>query len=143
MLHLQKKCVLHLLKQGYKLRVFPCFQFKSSVKCQNFDDSILFFSVPSHRIKDALPREVIEKIKSSSVKSRTIAIIEPVLDGCRTTNETFNQLNRSATNSILFHWFFAYPRNSVKVFVALLTNSKASALMCPVTSAKHSFITQD
>jgi len=49
--------------------------------------------VPSHRIKDALPREVIEKIKSSSVKSRTIAIIEPVLDGCRTTNETFNQLN--------------------------------------------------
>jgi len=47
--------------------------------------------VPSYRIKDALPREVIEKIKSSSAKSRTIAIIEPVLEG--RTNATFNHLN--------------------------------------------------
>ena len=51
------------------------------------------FPVPSHRIKDALPREVIDKIKSSSVKSRTIAIIEPVLDGTGRTNATFNHLN--------------------------------------------------
>jgi hypothetical protein len=34
--------------------------------------------VPSQRIKDALPREIIERIKASSQKSRTIAIIEPV-----------------------------------------------------------------
>lgn len=36
------------------------------------------FSVPSQRIRDALPREIIERIKASSQKSRTIAIIEPV-----------------------------------------------------------------
>ena len=36
------------------------------------------FSVPSQRIKEALPREIIERIKASSQKSRTIAIIEPV-----------------------------------------------------------------
>lgn len=34
--------------------------------------------VPSQRIKEALPREIIERIKASSQKSRTIAIIEPV-----------------------------------------------------------------
>ena len=38
----------------------------------------IFFSVPSQRIKEALPREIIERIKASSQKSRTIAIIEPV-----------------------------------------------------------------
>ena len=70
-----------------------------------FDDWI-FFSAQT------LPRVVIEKIKSSSVKSRTIAIIEPVLDGCRTTNETFNQLNRSATNSILLPWLFKFKKHS-------------------------------
>ena len=125
---------MHLLKQGYKLRVFPCFQFKSSVKCQNFDDSILFFSVPSHRIKDALPREVIEKIKSSSVKSRAIAIIEPVVDGCRTTNETFNQLNRSATNPILLHWFFCISENFFQnTQITTRYQMKAKDIIFPMT----------
>ena len=36
------------------------------------------FSVPSQRIKDVLPKEIIERIRKSSQKSRTIAIIEPV-----------------------------------------------------------------
>merc|ERR1719433_1569837 len=34
--------------------------------------------VPSRRIKDVLPKEIIERIRKSSQKSRTIAIIEPV-----------------------------------------------------------------
>merc|ERR1719433_848404 len=34
--------------------------------------------VPSQRIKDVLPKEIIERIRKSSQKSRTIAIIEPV-----------------------------------------------------------------
>ena len=38
----------------------------------------LLFSVPSQRIKDVLPKEIIERIRKSSQKSRTIAIIEPV-----------------------------------------------------------------
>ena len=32
----------------------------------------------SRRIKDALPHEVVDKIRSSSLRSKTIAIIEPV-----------------------------------------------------------------
>lgn len=36
------------------------------------------FSVSSRRIKDALPHEVVDKIRSSSLRSKTIAIIEPV-----------------------------------------------------------------
>ncbi|XP_059083776.1 serine-rich adhesin for platelets-like isoform X3 [Tigriopus californicus] len=34
--------------------------------------------VASQRIKDALPREIVDKIKASSQRSKTIAIIEPV-----------------------------------------------------------------
>ena len=52
-------------------------------------------AVPSRRIKHALPREVIEKIKSSSQKARTIAIIEPVHHGDGRTNATFNHLNNT------------------------------------------------
>ena len=36
------------------------------------------FLVPSQKIKDALPKEIIESIRASSVHSRTIAIVEPV-----------------------------------------------------------------
>lgn len=34
--------------------------------------------MPSQRIKDALPKEIVDRIKASSQRSRTIAIIEPV-----------------------------------------------------------------
>ena len=36
------------------------------------------FPVSSRRIKEALPHEVVDKIRSSSLRSKTIAIIEPV-----------------------------------------------------------------
>ena len=39
-----------------------------------------FIAVPSQRIKDALPKEIIEKIKASSQRSRTISIIEPAVN---------------------------------------------------------------
>ena len=46
---------------------------------RRYSDFFLFpFSVPSQRIKDVLPKEIIERIRKSSQKSRTIAIIEPV-----------------------------------------------------------------
>ena len=53
------------------------------------------FPVPSRRIKDALPMEVIDKIKSSSRRTRTIAIIEPVHQANGKTNATFNQLSKN------------------------------------------------
>lgn len=43
-----------------------------------FDAPLLTVSVSSRRIKDALPHEVVDKIRSSSLRSKTIAIIEPV-----------------------------------------------------------------
>lgn len=36
------------------------------------------FAVSSQRIKESLPKEIVEKIKASSQKSKTIAIIEPI-----------------------------------------------------------------
>lgn len=51
----------------------------SAVVLQSINDThSSSVSVSSKRIKDALPREIIEKIKASSQKSKTIAIIEPV-----------------------------------------------------------------
>ena len=38
---------------------------------------VLSDSVPSQRIKDVLPKEIIDRIRASSQRSRTIAIVEP------------------------------------------------------------------
>lgn len=54
----------------------------------------LLISVPSQRIKDAIPREIIERIKASSQKSRTIAIIEPV------NNKPDSKAQTASSNSV-------------------------------------------
>lgn len=55
--------------------------------------------VPSQRIKDALPREIIERIKASSQKSRTIAIIEPVHKSESDSVSTQQQSSRCTATS--------------------------------------------
>eukprot|EP00095_Tigriopus_kingsejongensis_P009520 maker-scaffold561_size136864-snap-gene-0.19 protein:Tk09520 transcript:maker-scaffold561_size136864-snap-gene-0.19-mRNA-1 annotation:"PREDICTED: uncharacterized protein LOC100870622" len=53
--------------------------------------------VASQRIKDSLPLEIVEKIKSSSQRSKTIAIIEPVQKNA--TNSSFKSTNSGQSNS--------------------------------------------
>ena len=55
--------------------------------------------MPSQRVKDALPREIIERIKASSQKSRTIAIIEPVHPSNSSSNQNAKNGQKCAESS--------------------------------------------
>ena len=56
--------------------------------------TFLLFPVPSQRVKDVLPKEIIERIKKSSQKSRTIAIIEPVQHESKTNDANNKQISK-------------------------------------------------
>ena len=65
-------------KRNPRIGNFYIYISSQSLKSDDIKTFFLLFSVPSQRIKDVLPKEIIERIRKSSQKSRTIAIIEPV-----------------------------------------------------------------
>lgn len=69
------------------------------------------FTVASQRIKDALPREIVDKIKASSQRSKTIAIIEPVQknkDSCASSDSSSDSPSTN-TNLNLNHRIVSGP----------------------------------